>query len=239
MMTVEIPVVLNGSTMSFSTCEQSASRPTSGFALNTRSNFSRNGGVPISELEGKSREYHLKIASFPKVPRAEEARSKRPVCEGDFGERLGNRRFSGSSKPVEPKHASVLLVREPPFDLEEHVLPCPLQASPLGSGSVVRRNGVVYAVQQNAVYIPLYANYCTDSDGKREWDSRWIDSSCRRCLAAGKSDTAVRHSGSEASGLGANLIVHQGITNLFHQAVKFLCILGVVKESRNALLGCS
>ena len=36
----------------------------------------------------------------------------------------------------------------------------------------------------------------------------------------------------------ANLIVHQGMANVFHQTVQLLCILRVVEEIGNILLSC-
>ena len=36
----------------------------------------------------------------------------------------------------------------------------------------------------------------------------------------------------------ANLIVHQGIANIFHQDVKHLCILRVIEEIRKIVSGC-
>jgi hypothetical protein len=37
---------------------------------------------------------------------------------------------------------------------------------------------------------------------------------------------------------GANLIAQQSITNIFYQIVELLCILGIVEELCEILLGC-
>ena len=52
-----------------------------------------------------------------------------------------------------------------------------------------------------------------------------------------KSEVDVRHSESKWF-RSANLIVHQGIMNVFHQNVKHLCVLRVIKEIREIVSGC-
>ena len=51
------------------------------------------------------------------------------------------------------------------------------------------------------------------------------------------SERNVRYGKSGSFG-SANLIVHQGITNVFHQAIQPLCILRVIEEMGEILLGC-
>jgi len=38
--------------------------------------------------------------------------------------------------------------------------------------------------------------------------------------------------------MSVNLIVNQGMANIFHQTVDLLCVLGVFEEIREFLLGC-
>ena len=52
-----------------------------------------------------------------------------------------------------------------------------------------------------------------------------------------KSEVDVRHN--ERNWFrSANLIIHQGIANVFHQNVNHLCILGVIEEIRKIISGC-
>jgi len=66
-------------------------------------------------------------------------------------------------------------------------------------------------------------------------DLQSADSFCHRFLVATKSGAYVRRIESESIG-STNLIVHQSITNIFHQIVELLRILGVLEESGEILL---
>ena len=63
------------------------------------------------------------------------------------------------------------------------------------------------------------------------------DNSCHRYLVVMKSMVDIRFNGSEST-RSANLVAHQSITNIFHQPIKLSCILGVVEETGEILLGC-
>ena len=69
----------------------------------------------------------------------------------------------------------------------------------------------------------------------KERDSQSLGSSCCRCLALMKSEADVRINKGKFCG-NANLIVHQGILNIFHYVVNSLCILGVTQEIRKYTL---
>ena len=68
-------------------------------------------------------------------------------------------------------------------------------------------------------------------------DSRSVDRFCRRVLVVTKSEADVRSIESEFLG-STNTIVHQGTADIFHNAVKPLCILGAFEEIREILLSC-
>ena len=70
-----------------------------------------------------------------------------------------------------------------------------------------------------------------------ERDSQSLDSSCRICLFATRSEADVRNEESE-SFMRANLIVHQCMPNIFHKTVEPLSIVGVVGEVRGIVSGC-
>jgi hypothetical protein len=129
----------------------------------------------------------------------------------------------------------VSFILQPTFELQEDIPPRSPQAPLPVPGTVPGLIGVGYAVQKMAIPISLFASYY-EGWIVRERDSRSVDSSCRRCLVATKSEADVRHGESETFG-SANPIVHQGIANVFHQTVKLLCVLGVVEEIREILSG--
>ena len=52
-----------------------------------------------------------------------------------------------------------------------------------------------------------------------------------------KSMVGIRYSGTESAG-SANLVAHESVTNIFHQPIKFLCILRVLEEMAEILSGC-
>ena len=70
----------------------------------------------------------------------------------------------------------------------------------------------------------------------RKCDVQYPDSSCGGCHFVTKPEAGVRNEESESL-MGANLIVHECIANVFHQAVEPLGILWVIEEIRRIVLG--
>ena len=70
----------------------------------------------------------------------------------------------------------------------------------------------------------------------REWDPQFLDSSYLRSLVAMMSGQMLETMRVGPAG-GTNLIIHQSIANIFHQATNPLSILRVVKGIHRIILG--
>jgi len=119
----------------------------------------------VSELEGEGGEDGPKIAPVVEISGTEEARPEFPVRKADLRKRLGDGRLSGPCEAVEPKHALVLLIVQPAFELEEDVSPGPLHASLPDPTEVSGVSDVTHAVEKGEVRPLLFSGYCVWTSG--------------------------------------------------------------------------
>ena len=85
-------------------------------------------GVPACKLIGKCRRDVLEFLSVEVVPRAEEAWAEDPVLCNHSGERLCDRRLSGSCQTIKPKYVSVLRIFGPSHNSIEDGFSSPPEA---------------------------------------------------------------------------------------------------------------
>lgn len=90
-------------------------------------------------------------------------------------------------------------------------------------------------VQEDAVRIYLFASYSARPD-RRGGDSRSTDYTQRPVVGA-KSEADVRYDGSKSFG-NTSQIDYEGVANILHQTVEFLCDLGITEEVCEILSVC-
>ena len=105
-------------------------------------------GVPACELVSEGGEDVLEFLSVEVVPGAEEACTEAPGFRYHFGERLGDRRLSGSCHPVEPEDVLFLWIVGLLHDAFEDSFSSPAEAGIVMAGLVSRASHGTQIPQQ-------------------------------------------------------------------------------------------